>query len=173
MAPHLVALGLSASLPFKKLSLDAWQAILDAVSARMDVRWVVLGGPEDAALAAQLCQGRDAIDLCGQLGFAETFVALRGTVGALAVDSFVKHAAALLGVPVVELSCQSRLGDPAAEYGGLRFGAWDVPTRVLKPARPAPGCPVDACVQGHPHCTAGIEAAAVAEACVALFAAQP
>jgi len=164
-----LALGLSASLAQKKLSLERWSAVIAELQRSTALPLVLLGGPEDRDFAAQLAAATGAWNACGRLNFAETFALLRSAVGMVCVDSFAKHAAALVGVPVVELSCQSAQGDPWAEYGGLRFGAWGVPTRVVKPPVPAGRCPVDACAANAPHCTQGIDAHAVAQACVALF----
>jgi ADP-heptose:LPS heptosyltransferase len=164
-----IAVGISASMARKKLSLARWKAILEALAKRFPVPLVVLGGPEDNGFAEQLCAASGALNYCGRLGFAATFMALRNAEGIVAVDSFAKHAAALAGVPVVELSCQSALGDPAAEYGGVRFGAWGVASWLIKPPFPADDCPVHGCLHSDSHCINGIDPLAVVSACVELF----
>ena len=164
-----IAVGISASMARKKLSLERWKVIVAALAQRFEIPLVVLGGPEDVTLAAQLCAATGAENYCGRLGFAATLLALRNAAGIVAVDSFIKHAAALAGVPVVELSCQPARGDPATEYGGVRFGAWGVASRVIKPPFPAGDCPVDGCLHSDSHCINGIDPLTVVSACVELF----
>jgi ADP-heptose:LPS heptosyltransferase len=164
-----VAVGLSASMGRKKVSSARWIAVLQALLQCTRLPLVLFGGPEDVDFAHDLCVQTGAVSVCGQLGFAETLLALRAAVGMVSVDSFTKHAAALCGVPVVELSCQSAQGMSDAEYGGARFGAWAVPTQLVKPAVPADSCPADGCERNLPHCTEGIDALEVARACFALF----
>lgn len=171
---EFIAIGISSSRPNKKLSREAWVQVLDAITSHFHNHLVLFGGPEDYESAQFIAHrnrrsGSVCLNLCGQINLVETIGLLTRAIGTIAVDSFLKHASACVGVPVVEISCQAKAGNPFAEYGGVRFGAWGVATRMVKPDDPLDGCPIDGCLQEASHCINAIDVQEVVRACQEIF----
>jgi ADP-heptose:LPS heptosyltransferase len=119
-------------------------------------RLVVVGGPGDEGRGEQLRRiGGDVIDLTNRATVRETAAVLARCSLFCGNDSGPMHLAAAVGVPIVEVSCHSVIGDDLHPNSPKRFGPWGVPNRVVQPETPehdcAAGCRLDV-----PHCILNI-----------------
>ena len=77
------------------------------------------------------------IDLRGRTTLREVAATMARCRLFVGNDTGLKHLAAAVGLPVVEISGFSRQGDPNHGHSPARFGPWHTPYRILQPALPA------------------------------------
>jgi heptosyltransferase-2 len=87
-------------------------------------------------------------------------------------DAGPMHLAAAAHVPIVEVRCHPRSGQPAHRYGPARFGPRPGPAVTLQPAGAAAGC-VESCEALEPHCILSTTVEDVVSAATQLLAAVP
>lgn len=106
-------------------------------------RVVVTGGPDEAALTAQVAGGL-AVDLGGGTELAELAATVAGAAAVIVGNTGPAHLAAAYGVPVVSLFA------PTVPFG--QWGPWRVPTvRLGDPDAACRGTRAATCpVPGHP-----------------------
>lgn len=130
--------------PAKRWPADRFGAVAGRVSAEVPgIRWVILGGPGDRAVAGTLAAMLPgAVDLAGRTTLRELMAVLASCRLVLTNDTGPMHVAAALGVPVVvpfgstspELTGPGMPGAPRRPW--LRVGAPCAPCFLRE-------CPVD------------------------------
>lgn len=110
-AYFLLVPGGSAHRPAKRWPADRYAALARRLAAERNWTPVLLGGPDEAALAAEIKSAAPAsMDLAGKTGFADIVVMARGAHGAVGNDTGPIHLIAPTGCQVVVLF--SRESDP-------------------------------------------------------------
>lgn len=120
-ARRLVAIHAGAGAENKQWPVENFAALIDLMTEEADdVDAVVIGGPDEAPIAAALLAAvrrpERVVSLVGKLGLADLPVLLRACALYVGNDSGPKHMAAALGVPTVGI--QSGSVD-ATEWGPL------------------------------------------------------
>lgn len=157
----LVAIAPGANLDRRRWPVESFAALADLL-VRDEAQVTIIGGPEDAPLAAHLAsivQGRERSirNLAGMLKWDETAALLSTCSLFIGNDSGPLHVAAAMGIPCVEISCHPLGGDPLAANSPARFAPWGVPAVVLRPKVAISPCSA-ACVMPYAHCIRGIQA---------------
>lgn len=167
---------ISCTRETRKLTVPNWVRLIEAVKSTFGLRVLVFAGPTpvDLQQGALIAAQTYSIDTSGQFNPLQTIAALTYCRGMIAVDSFIKHAAAFVGVPVVELCQQSKLGNPEAEWGGVRFGAYGVKTQIIKPDAPLADCEgAEDCQSPFSHCINHVRTDEVLQAVQEVFELKP
>lgn len=147
--------GIGASFPFKRPTLDIYRAVLRALRAAR-VRIILVGSEADASVAEALqaadasqethssraaaeCS-RDVISAVAQLRLCELAALLQHACLYVGPDAGPKHIAAALGTAVVELAWVPP-DYPATSRGpgtgGACWSAWKTRSRTVHPSRAA------------------------------------
>jgi heptosyltransferase-2 len=149
----VVAIAPGAALGRRQWPADRFAEVATALSQRHGLHSVVVGGPEDAALGAQIAElaGGSAIDLTGRPSLRQVVAILRRCRLFIGNDSGPMHLAAAVGTPVVEVSCHPTGGDPEHHNAPERFGPWGTISEIVRPAAPRSPC-VDGCQSVEAHC---------------------
>jgi heptosyltransferase-1 len=82
-----------------------WQALAAALSERLGLTPVILGGPGDRPHASDLAAGipSPCADLAGQLALRETAAVIQGARALIGVDTGLTHLGTAAGIPTVAL----------------------------------------------------------------------
>ena len=96
--------------PAKRWPVEAYRA-LAAQLTDQDVTPVIIGGPHEADLAAEIAAGTGAIFLTGQTSLADVAALSRAAAAAIGNDTGPMHIAAICGCPSVVLF--SKASDPS------------------------------------------------------------
>ncbi len=159
----VVCVGIGASKAFKQLAIWQWVELLSSLS-KPGRKFLILGGETDRLSGERLCSAiPNVISIAGKVDPLGVIPFLLRSKLCICTDSFVKHIAAAVGTVTVELSSHSKAGDSESEYGGMRFGAWETATYVLKPETHANGCDANYCRANEPHCILGLDLTAAAD----------
>jgi heptosyltransferase-2 len=172
----LAAAGISEGAPFVALAPGSiwgskrWPYYGDLASRLTDVPVVVVGGPEDAALGAEIvgavgrtlkdAEGRRAVNACGKLTLRQS-AALIGRAELLVTnDSAPLHVATAMGTPIVAVFGPTL---PEFGFGPLRSG--DVALGVTGlDCRPCSRHGPPRCPLGHHRCMRDLAPEVVATA---------
>lgn len=116
----LVGIQPGASHPEKAWHPTRFAAVAEALVRHPGARIVLVGGPEETAAAAAMCQTMDApaVDLTGKTTLRETMAVLTHLKLFVGNDTGVNHIAAALGTPTVALFGPT----PARKWGNFREG---------------------------------------------------
>lgn len=147
-----VAIGISSLLEIKKINSERWVEYIKVIKEVTQNEVLIFGGQDDIEIGNYLEEKTNSISLCGKLNLLDTIDILSFANFFIGVDSFLKHAASLSGKCVIEFSCQSKIGNPEMEYGGIRFSAYGVKSIVLKPDAPLEQCSIHRCQATNSHC---------------------
>jgi heptosyltransferase-2 len=172
-ARPVIALALGAGHPKRIWPIDRFADLAVWLMDR-DMHVVLIGGAGDAGLARQLVRmaDREVTDLTNSATLRQNAAVLRRCSLFCGNDSGPMHIAAAVGVPVVEISCHPRGGDPLHPNAPERFGPWRVPQRIVRPERPAVGCTMS-CRASDAHCIKEIEVDRVVDAIDSLLKQAP
>ncbi len=98
-------------------------------------RLLLLGGPGDRELTGWMAAaiGPRALDAGGCFSLRQSVCALRHCSLFVGNDTGVKHMAAAVQVPVLEISGWPEGADDLHPLSPVRFGAWGVASRVVRP----------------------------------------
>ena len=116
--------------PARRWPVERFEALSAWLRERHGLTSAVFGGPQDPP-----CAG--TIDLRGRTTLREVAATMARCQLFVGNDTGLKHLAAAVGLPVVEISGFSRQGDPNHGNSPARFGAWHTPHRILQPDLPA------------------------------------
>jgi heptosyltransferase II len=156
----ILAVAPGAAHANKRWPVEHWQTLLDR-SVRDGFAVVIVGGPEDAALAAALLQGgRNRVaSSAGVFGLQATGALLHRARALVSGDTGVMHMATGVGTPVVAL-----FGPTVEAFGFFpytrRAGVLELPL----PCRPCTSQGGPRCPLGHHRCMVDIHPEAVYEA---------
>lgn len=153
----LLAIGPGAGHPrriwplFRFIEVGRW--LQDNVQGRL----LVLGGPDEQEIGDMFRTqvGHTVINAAGNLSLTQSTALLQRCRFFLGNDSGLMHLAAAAGIPVAEISCHPRTGDPAHYNSPVRFGPWGVPSMIMQPASAAVPCTAG-CEAETAHCILGI-----------------
>jgi lipopolysaccharide heptosyltransferase II len=158
-ASRMVAIAPGAAHATKRWPVEHWRMLIDRI-VRDGFNVLIVGGPDDADLGAELAAGRTrVVSAAGRFGLQGTGALLQRASALVSGDTGVMHMATGLGTPVVAL-----FGPTVEAFG---FFPYSRRARVLElplPCRPCstqggPRCPL-----GHHRCMIDIHAGAVYEA---------
>lgn len=155
----LIAIGPGAGHPRRIWPLARFLRVSHWLANQLQARIVILGGPEEKA-AGNSFRARSehsVINAAGTLTVRQSAALLQRCGLFLGNDSGLLHLAAAAGLPVAEISCHPRTGEPAHYNSPIRFGPWNVPAKIIQPVTAAfpcsPGCEAETA-----HCILGISA---------------
>ena len=117
----------------RRWGADGFAAVGDALARRLDARAVVIGGPQDTAVAGDVLRSMTmpAVSAAGALSWGATGALLRGCRLFVTNDSGPLHLAAAVGAPTVAVFGPT---DPAV------FGPRHAPHAVVRAALPCSPC---------------------------------
>jgi ADP-heptose:LPS heptosyltransferase len=143
----LLAVHLGAGTPAKRWPIEHWDALL-ARFLRDGWRVLIVGGPDDAELAARLTPHDALRDWTGRLAVTETTALLERADLFLGSDSGPAHLAACAGVPsVVLFSGTNRVG---------QWRPWSRRSLVLRHDVPCNPCHRKVCPLADHPCMTGL-----------------
>ena len=134
---------------------------------------VVVGSRDDGQAASRFAAiAPTCINLAGATTLPVAAAVIARAMLFVGNDAGPMHLAAAAHVPVVEIRCHPRSGQPAHRYGPARFGPRPGPAVTLQPAGPAAGC-VGSCDALQPHCILATSVEDVVSAATQLLAVVP
>ncbi len=154
---RLVALAPGAAHATKRWPAESWQALVGSLTARgSDV--VVVGGPEDRALATSIAESGGARAACaaGEATLQGTGGLLSAAAAAAAGDTGVMHMATAVGTPIVAL-----FGPTVRQFGFFPYRARATVLERDLPCRPCSSHGGPVCPLGHHRCLRDISPAEV------------
>jgi ADP-heptose:LPS heptosyltransferase len=140
----LIALAPGSKMPAKRWRLERFAAVCrELLAESADVRILVLGGPEDASLGAELRAGLGpgVVNLAGQLSLYGSAAVLERCSLYVGNDTGTMHLAAMVGV-----RCASIFSARENPGSWEPFGTGHV---VLRHETPCAGCMLQACPRGN------------------------
>ena len=152
----IIAVGCSAKYPHKRWPPALFRQVIEHISLRYSVKWVILGTRDDAPIAKEIQDGIQAktIDFCGRLDLAETAELMRISTLYLGNDTGITHMGAALGIPTVCIAS-----------GIHRPGIWDPwsdKNITLRADVPCQGCTSELrCPMGDMRCLTFISTGSV------------
>jgi heptosyltransferase III len=163
-AVPLVAVCPGSKMPSKRWPAVRYAAVLSRISAGTDAQFCFLGGPEDAAVSAEIVS---KAGISARSGIAAGRLTLGGSAALLSRcsmyfgnDTGAMHLAAALGVGCVAVFSGRDL--PESWY------PWGEGHACLQAAVPCMGCELTECRR--PVCLQGISEEAVSDACLRVLA---
>ena len=152
-APTLIALGIGANEQKRRWPVEAYAQVVKALSAEMEAKFIVIGGPQENEDARHLCDQFPSVchDATNGVPLRASAALLERCCLYIGNNSGPMHLAALMGLPVVYASCHSLTGSDTDSNSDFRFAPSQVPYTCIRPARPLPGCVGD-CDSKEPHC---------------------
>jgi heptosyltransferase-2 len=167
---RIVAFGIGAAHPKRRWPISRFAQLGVFLQREVGAHVVIVGGPSDLQAQAELLRaiGPAATALAGRLTLPQTAAALAGCALFVGNDSAPLHLAAAAGVPCVEISCHPEGADPMHNNAPERFGAWGVPSAIVRPARATAPC-TDSCSASGPHCILEVAPDTVGRASVGLW----
>ncbi|WP_026759294.1 glycosyltransferase family 9 protein [Selenomonas ruminantium] len=170
----IIAMGIGASDDTHKYPINQWHTVIEKLIKKIDVCFVLLGGPEDKGDGRYLqenCASAMIIDLTGKTSLREAAAVLAEADLFLGNDSGMMHLATAVKTPVV--ACYREAMDK--EYPQLgyysecaRFVPWSEQAIMLRPDKSAGNCKdvliYGGCKEKFSHCIAGIDPDEILEA---------
>jgi heptosyltransferase-2 len=131
--------------------------------------FIAIGGPGDKEITSELSRlsGGLVTSIAGQLSLGETCALMEQSLCYIGNDSGPMHMAAATGLPVIEISCHVKGGDPDHANAPERFGPVGVKNRVCRPITTLKPC-VSQCSSMDAHCIKLITVQSVADAFIDL-----
>jgi heptosyltransferase-2 len=149
----LIALGPGKYDPKRRWPLLRFVELGAWLKKEYDARIVVVGGQEEQSLGQGLREklGDSLINLVGETTLRQAGALLKQCHLYIGNDYGLKHIAAAVGVPVIEINGHPLDGLPSHPDSPRRFGSWGVPNRVIQPLKALAPCS-NACNAGQAHC---------------------
>lgn len=154
----LCAVAPGARWPTKRWPVEQFAAVAQEFASAQQAAVVVLGGPEDALLARELCRRLrvPALDATARLTLMQTAALLQQCRMLLSNDSGLMHMATALQVPVVAI-----FGPTVQEFGFYPFRASAQVVSARLACRPCSTKGSRRCPLGHHHCMQRVTSAEV------------
>lgn len=159
-----IALGIGSSQAYKKLTTGQWIKIIHLIQQKTSSSFIIFGNDDDYDVADQLNQHTNAISTTGLFSPSQTCYALTKSLLVITLDSFVKHAGAAAGKPIIEISPLAKTGNMDSEFGDKRFVAFGAPYKTVRPNSPTLPCTEDGCYASAPHCILTVDLTEIADA---------
>jgi ADP-heptose:LPS heptosyltransferase len=122
-----VAIATGAGDPARRWAVNRFANVAAELSRSAGLTAVQLGAPGDPSFSG------GGLNLIGRTTLRQAAAVIERCVLFLGNDSGLKHLAAAVGTPVVEISAFRRGGSCDHSNSPARFKAWGVPHRVLQP----------------------------------------
>lgn len=171
-AVRRIALAVCGSSGSKTYPQDLLLTVCRGIARERPTVFVLLGGKDAVETADWLAcrlEAGQTVRLAGRTSLRESAAVIAQTQAYIGGDTGLKHMAAALGRPVLEINRESwqRSGSPLSF--GERFFPWQVPAVSVRPAKPLPECEGFAtCAGDEPHCITQITPQEVLQAWHAL-----
>lgn len=147
-----VAIAPGARHATKRWPPSRWAELATKLQAD-GLRTVLIGGPEDAELSAEIVSAApSAVDLVGSLSVLGSTAVLERAACVASGDTGVMHLATAVGVPVVAL-----FGPTARPLGFFPYAARATVVERDLPCRPCSTHGGDTCPLGHHYCMLGLD----------------
>jgi ADP-heptose:LPS heptosyltransferase len=159
LARPWIAFGIGASGDFKRWPATHFAELAQQILSNTTSTIFIFGhGAKDEAAAAIIEQQNPngIINMVGQLSVRETALLISQCNAMVCNDSFVLHAAATHGVPIVEIIGQPTDGNPNSEYLPWCFGPWGSPFAWVQPLTCEGSGNLSADFRGAPKCIADV-----------------
>lgn len=143
-----------------------YKKLINYLVKELKCQILILGGASEISLAHILTENikpSSIINLTGKTSIRETAALLGECALFIGNDTGVKHIAAAMETPVVEISRFHKQGKKMHNQSPFRFHAWGVINRVLQPDFPKDDCKDD-CKYNHPHCIENVDLGSVINA---------
>ena len=162
---RVVALGIGSKLPKRTWPVERYREVA-AWLVGNGFRVVVLGSEEEYGLGQELASALSpgAVNLAGRLTLPQVVAVLKRCSLFIGNDSGPMHLAAAAGLPVIEISCHPRDGEPWHYNSPLRYGPLTDPRIILQPPSGAPPCRRACEVKQEAHCILQVGVGQVKEA---------
>lgn len=170
---RLVAIATSAGQLRREWPVARFAAVVDDLSSKEALTFVLLGGEEVRAQTGfSSLSGRDGvIDATGMTSLGGLGAVLARADVLISNDSGPAHVAAAVGTPVVVVAAHPRDGDPWMITSPNRYRPWGVSSVVLQPTSAILPCaPGYTCISEEPHCILSVTGDQVLDAVGALLA---
>ena len=165
----LIAFGIGASNARCRWPVASYAALIDDLARHTDFTPVVICGPDDAQLVAEMARNTKVRLLIPERPtLGQTTALLSRCELFVGNDSGPMHLAAASGVPIVEISCHPMGGDPFGQHSPERFGPFAREFTVLRPRRAKPPCG-SSCTSAASHCITDITTGMVTGAVMPLL----
>ncbi len=169
--PCRIAVGLvGRDLPKKNWPENKYQEFINRLIDRLGnkISFILFGGDEASPTAKAILQGccdhgKQILDLTGKTDLAQSVAVMQECHLYVGAETGVKHLAAAVRLPVVELSYSLPDSTINNESDPRRFGAWGVPRIVLRPQKGLDDCK-KCCRKNYPHCITQIPVEEVVQA---------
>jgi heptosyltransferase-2 len=153
---RLFAFGIGATKPRRRWPISRYAELIDRLALTDAFTPVVICGPEDASLVADLRRlSKSSLFILPNPTLRQTGALLSRCTLFVGNNSGPLHIATAMGLPVIEISCHPINGDPRHENDPARFGPFGVKTRVIRPVRFKAPCK-SGCEVPSPHCITGV-----------------
>lgn len=155
----IIAVGTGGSYLGKMYPLAKFLQVLQRIKEQ-GYFFLLLGGKKEMEYNSVICEalGKDFVcDITGAVSLRETCAAISLASMYVGTDTGVKHIAAALRLPVLEINCMGQDFPKDKMSYVSRFSAYQVPTIVVRPKHSLSPCteahPFNGCLsQWEPHC---------------------
>jgi heptosyltransferase-2 len=169
----IIAFGIGATHPKRRWPTERYAEVARRLNASAAGRFVLIGGPNDSGTLRMLSESIAGIPLWAHVvGLRQVVAIISGCQLFIGPDSGPMHIAAACGVPVVEISCHPRSGDPGHDNSPVRFGPWGTEKRILQPDAASPYC-LRGCTSRTSHCIEGVSVERVVLAAMEILGTLP
>ena len=159
---QLVSVALGANEANKAYPAEKFLTAL-RILAEQGLAFALLGGPGDRAAGNQIAAGLDAgvaVNFAGETSLRESAAIMARTMLYIGSDTGLKHVAAALSLPVLEINREAKDCQKTIISLWTRFFPWQTPTISLQPEHALGECArvlsQGGCVAREPHCIAQI-----------------
>jgi ADP-heptose:LPS heptosyltransferase len=159
---RVVAVGIGAGAPHREWPVEKIEVLIRWLIHDRRSTVILVGGlrEESRAHTLQELSKERLINAVGRTSLRQTAALLGRCDLFVGNDSGPMHLASVVGIPVVEISCHPRGGDPLGENAPERFAPWGISSCVLRPPTALPPCSTS-CRSEIAHCIATISVAEV------------
>lgn len=149
----LIGIGLGAGELRKMWPMERFLDLIKWLSEEMKLKILLLGDKNEVFLGRYIENNLSdrIINMLGKTNLRQAVSLLKHCKLYIGNDSGIKHIAAAVQVPVVELSCCSKLYFNKSQFSPYHFGPWKVNYIVVCPEKPTTPCKEE-CAGLKPHC---------------------
>jgi len=142
-----------AGSPKRRWPLDRFVELGRWIQSNYGATIVVIGGPDERKLGRNLEEKLEGNteNIVGVATLRQTAAIMHRCDLHIGNDTGPTHMAAAVGLPVIEISCHPRCGDPLHSNSPERFGPWVKNAITLQPSSPKGTCK-RGCTSNKRHC---------------------
>lgn len=149
----LICIGIGASAAGRCWPLENYARVIEALARHYSIKALAIIGPSEVNKAKELGKLTDyPVHYSTEASVRQSLALIKHGTIFIGNDSGPMHMAAAMGIPVVEISTHPKGATPWSINSPERFGAYGVPTRILRPTPKDSRC-TNGCISGFaPHC---------------------